>query len=107
MSLQVVTYRVDDTTTVKLEIEQAEGFRPAGPGEVLGRVTEAVAPAVEAARAVLDKAKEACPDEIEVKFGVKASGETNWLVARAAGESNFQVTLTWRHGGHETGAEGQ
>jgi hypothetical protein len=32
MSAQVVTYRVDDATTVKFEIEPLEGFRPAGPG---------------------------------------------------------------------------
>lgn len=72
------------------------GFRPAGPGEVLGRIQEAITPAVEAAKVVLDKVKEARPDEIEVKFGVKASGEASWLVAKAAAEANFEVTLTWR-----------
>jgi hypothetical protein len=95
MSSQIVTYRVSDATTVRLETELADGFRSAGPGEVLGRVQEAITPAVEAAKAVLDKAKEACPDQIEVKFGVKASGEAKWLVARAAAEGNFEVTLTW------------
>ena len=95
MSSQVVTYRVDDATTVRLEIEPTDGFRPAGPGEVLGRVQEAITPAVEAAKAVLEKVKEACPDQIEVKFGVKASGEAKWLVAKAATEGNFEVTLTW------------
>lgn len=95
MSSQVVTYRVDDSTTVKLEIEPTEGFRPAGPGEVVGRIRDAIAPAVEAAKVVLEKVKEIGPDEIEVKFGVKASGEASWLVAKAAGEGNFEVTLTW------------
>jgi hypothetical protein len=52
---------VDDATTVKFEIEPLEGFRPAGPDEVLGRVRDAVAPAVEAAKAVLEKVKEARP----------------------------------------------
>ena len=106
MSSQVVTYRVDEATTVKLEIEPTEGFQPAGPGEVLGRVQEAVAPAVEAAKAVLEKLKEARPDEIEVKFGVKASGEAKWLVAKAAGEANFEVTLTWCRHKHDTGTGG-
>lgn len=95
MSSQVVTYRVDDATTVNLEIEPPEGFRPAGPGEVAGRIREAIGPAVEAAKAVLEKVKETRPDEIEVRFGVKASGEASWLVAKAAGEGNFGVTLTW------------
>ena len=50
MSSQVVTYRVDDATTVKLEIEPAEGFQPtASAGEVIGRVQDAVTPAIEAA----------------------------------------------------------
>jgi hypothetical protein len=95
MSSQVVTYRVDDATTVQFEIEPAEGFRPAGPGEVAGRIREAITPAVEAAKAVLEKVKETRPDAVEVRFGVKASGEANWLVAKAAGEGNFEVTLTW------------
>jgi hypothetical protein len=96
MSSQVVTYRVDDATTVNLEIEPEDGFQPAGPGEILGQVKEAVTPAVEAAKAVLEKVKEARPDQVEVRFGVKASGEAKWLVAKAAGEANFEVTLTWR-----------
>jgi hypothetical protein len=106
MSSQVVTYRVDDATTVRLEVEPGEGFHPAGPGEVFGRVREAVTPAVEAAKAVLEKVKEAGPDAVEVKFGVKASGEASWLVAKAAGEGNFEVTLTWSRRGEGTGAEG-
>lgn len=104
MSTQVVTYRVDDATTVKLEIESAGDFRPAGPGEVAGRIREAITPAVEAAKAVLEKVKETRPDEIEVKFGVKASGEANWLVAKAAGEGNFEVTLTWSRREDDAGA---
>jgi len=107
MPSQVVTYRVDDATTVKLEIEPMAGFQPAGPGEVLGRVQDAVAPAVEAAKAVLEKVKEARPDQVEVKFGVKASGEAKWLVAKAAGEANFQVTLTWCRHGRDADADGQ
>jgi Trypsin-co-occurring domain 1 len=95
MAEQIVTYRVDDRTTVMLEIEPTGGFRPAGPGEILGRVREAVGPAVEAAKAVLDKVKEIGPDEIVVKFGIKASGQANWFVAKASGEGNFEVTLTW------------
>jgi hypothetical protein len=106
MASQVVSYLVDNGMTVKLEIDPAQGFHPAGPGEVLARVQEAVTPAVEAAKAVLEKVKETRPDGIEVKFGIKASGEANWLVAKAAGEGNFEVTLSWRRG-EESGAAAQ
>lgn len=104
---QIVTYRVDDSTTAKFEIEPIGGFQAAGPAEVLGLVREAVDPAVEAAKAVLEKVKEARPDQVELKFGVKVTGEANWLVAKAAGESNFEITLTWSRNAREAGAGGE
>ena len=45
---------------------------------------------------LLEKVKESGPDEVELKFGVKVSGTMNWLVARAASEGNFEITLTWK-----------
>jgi len=35
-------------------------------------------------RAVLEKVREAKPDEVQVKFGIKVSGETHWLIGRAS-----------------------
>jgi hypothetical protein len=91
----VVTYQVDKATQVKFEIDPTAGFQPAGSDTVLGTVKDAVEPAVAAAKAVLEKVKEAAPDEVELKFGIKVSGSANWFVAKAAAESNFEVTLTW------------
>jgi Trypsin-co-occurring domain 1 len=103
---EIVEYRVDQSTIVKFEIEPPSDFRQASPDRILGRVKEAVTPAVEAAKAVLDKVKEAAPDEVEMKFGIKVSGDANWLVAKAASEANFEITLTWsRHAQH--GVEGK
>lgn len=102
--MQVVTYQVDEATTAKFEIEPTEGFRPAGPNEIAGKIQEAVKPAVDAAKAVLDKVKEAGPDEVELKFGIKVSGSANWFVAKAAAESNFEVTLSWSRGVHKADA---
>ena len=70
----MVSYELDEDTTVQFEIEPSAEFRPASPDEIAGRVREAVAPAVEAARAVLDKVRATAPDEVKVKFGVKVSG---------------------------------
>jgi hypothetical protein len=95
---QVATYQLDDATTVTFEIEPADGFRPAGPGQIAGRVREAVGPAVEAAKEVLDKVKELRPDEVEVTFGIKVSGGAQWLVAKAVGEASFEIKLTWSPG---------
>lgn len=95
MAAAVVSYALDDETVVRFEIEPTADFRPAGPDEIAGRIREAVAPAVEGARAVLEKVKEAAPDKIEVRFGIKVSGTANWLVAKAATEGNFEITLVW------------
>jgi Trypsin-co-occurring domain 1 len=98
---EVVTYYVDESTTVQFEIEPPPGFQPAGPGEIVGKVRETLDPAVKAAQVVLERVREACPDEVQVKFGIKATGTMNWLVAKAATEGNFEVTLTWRSGAAE------
>ena len=92
---QVVRYRVDESTVVGFEVEPGSGWHQAGAKEVAGRVREAVEPAIEAAKVVLEKVKDAKPDEVEVKFGIKVTGEANWIVARAATEGSFEVTLTW------------
>jgi hypothetical protein len=95
MPAPVVSYTLDDGTVVRFEVEPAEGFRPAGPNEIAGKIRDAVAPAVEGARVVLERVKEVNPDEVELRFGIKVSGTANWFVAKAATEGNFEVTLTW------------
>lgn len=95
MASQVVRYQVDESTVVGFEVEPGSGWHQAGAKEVAGRVREAVEPAIEAAKVVLEKVKDAKPDGVEVKFGIKVTGEANWIVARAATEGSFEVTLTW------------
>ncbi len=107
MSSQIVMYQIDDATSVKFEIESIAEFQPAGPEEVIGRVREAVTPAVEAASVVLDKIKEIRPDKVEVKFGIKVSGEAKWLVAKAAGEGNFEVSIAWSRNHDSAEVDGQ
>lgn len=99
MASSVVKYQLDDQTMVQFEIDPPPGFRPAGAEEIAGRVREAVTPAVEAARVVLDRARHARPDEVKLKFGIKVSGGANWLVAKATSEANFQVEMTWKPSG--------
>jgi Trypsin-co-occurring domain 1 len=101
---QVVKYQLDDSTAVGFEFEPGPGFHQAGSKEFVGQVRKAVGPAVEAAKTVLEKAKEIKPDGVEVKFGVKVTGEANWIVAKAATESNFEITLTWEAASAESAA---
>ncbi len=93
---QVMRYSLDDGTVVEFEVDQLAGYRPAGSADVVAAVRVAVAPALEAARVVVEKARAAAPDEVEVKFGIKVSGQANWWIAKAATEGNFEITLTWK-----------
>ncbi len=95
MPSPVVSYELDDHTHVQFEVEPTREWHNVGSEQVIARIRDAVTPAVEGARAVLEKIKEISPDDVEVKFGIKVSGTANWLVAKAATEGNFEVTLTW------------
>jgi hypothetical protein len=96
VTTSVVKYELDDETVVQFEIEPSSGFRPAGTAELAGKVRQAVAPAVQAARVVLEKVREVGPDEVKLKFGIKVSGQANWFVAKAATEGNFEIEMVWK-----------
>ncbi|MEO3756517.1 CU044_2847 family protein [Streptomyces sp. B6B3] len=95
-STPIVSYVLDNETTVDFEIESAEGFQAVSSDGIAGRVRDAVEPAIEAARTVLGKAAELCPAEVQVTFGVRVNGTANWVVAKAATEAHFAIALTWR-----------
>lgn len=96
---EIVRYKVDDDTVAQIEIEPVRGFRPAGFGDIAGTVKESVQPAVAAARVLLNEVRDAAPQAVQVKFGIKVTGTANWVVAKAATEANFEVTLTWQPDG--------
>lgn len=95
---EIVRYQVDDETVAQFEIDPVPGFQPAGVGDIAGRVRESAGTAVEAAKALLDRVREVAPDSVEVRFGVKVTGTTNWIIARSSLEGNFEVTLAWKPG---------
>jgi Trypsin-co-occurring domain 1 len=95
VSAEVVRYQVDDHTVALFEIEPVPGFRPASTGAVAGTVEAATQDSVAAARVLLDRVKEIAPGEVQLKFGIKVTGTANWLIAKAATEANFEVTLIW------------
>jgi hypothetical protein len=95
---EIVRYRVDEETVALFEIDPVPGFHPAGAADIAGQVRESAGAAVQAAKVLLERVREVAPDSVEVKFGVKVTGTTNWIVARTALEGNFEVTLAWRPG---------
>lgn len=98
VSSEIVGYQVDSETVAKFEIEPTPGFHPAGPRDIAGKVWDAAGPAVEAAMAVMERVKKMSPDAVEISFGVKVTGTMDWIVAKAATEGNFQITLSWQPG---------
>lgn len=93
---ETARYLLDDGTSVVFAVDPAGGYRPAATGDIASQIRDAVAPALEAAQVVIEKARDVAPDEVEVKFGIKVSGEANWWIAKAATEGNFEVTLKWK-----------
>src|SRR5262249_55975966 len=94
--MAVVGYSLDDQTVVRFEVEPGDDFQPAGAGEVVARIKEAVEPAVAGARGVLGKGGGCGAGEGGREVGIKGSGAADWLTERAATEANFGVTLTWK-----------
>jgi Trypsin-co-occurring domain 1 len=96
---QIVRYQVDDSTIVGFEFDPGPDWHPTGTQEMAGSLKDALAPVIEAAKAVMEMVKEAGPPEIAeiaVEFGVKVTGEAGWVVAKVASEANFAVRLTWK-----------
>ncbi|MFV0459425.1 MAG: CU044_2847 family protein [Actinomycetales bacterium] len=101
MASPVVSYRVDENTTVRFEVEPTDEWENVSADKIVGKIREAVEPAVQGAKAVLEQVKEIGPDEIQVTFGIKVSGDMNWLIAKAATDANFEICLAWKPGAAE------
>jgi hypothetical protein len=95
---EIARYVLDDGSEASFEIEPIEGFADASSGVAAERVRDAARQAVKAALEVFEQVKAHGPSEIELKFGIKVSGKANWLVAKAATEGSFEVTLKWKLG---------
>lgn len=106
-----VEFDLPDGSTVVIESDGPDGgVVKAGLGEVAERARESFEQAVENARkaalVIVDKVRGLydSPDEVEVTFGLKASGELNTLaVAKAGIEASYSVKLTWKRGSREEG----
>jgi hypothetical protein len=100
-----VEFTLPDGSTVIMESDDREtGIVKAGAGEVLKEAGEKFEQAADNARkaalVILDKLRAEMtdkPDEVEINFGLKASGELGSLVVAKAGvEASYSVTLKWK-----------
>jgi hypothetical protein len=113
---KLVEFPLEDGGTVVVEVDEplagdgaGQVTRGLGPREVTTRAGEtfeaAFARVEPAARAIVDKLRQLAdsPDEIQVEFGVTLSAQAGAIVAHAAGEANFRVTLSWKRDAHTPG----
>jgi hypothetical protein len=98
VALQKVSYALEDGTVAEFEFEPGDDWHQVASGVVIAKVKDAVRPAVESAKVVLDEVNRLAPGDVAVKFGIKVTGSANWLVAKASSEASFEVTLTWHPG---------
>lgn len=104
MGVSVVTVRLQDGSEILAEVEPLEdefgeaAFGDSLPGEIdfksaLSRVKSAAGELLETIRSM-----DVQPDDCEVSFGIKLSGELGAIIAKASGEANFTVKLSWSRG---------
>jgi hypothetical protein len=73
----------------------------APPGEVVASAVQTLDAGLDtrqpALTRLLSKLRAVSPDEVTIELGIKVSTKAG-IVAEAAGEANFKVTLLWRQG---------
>jgi phage-related protein len=110
VTTKIVTVPLERGGSVDIEIsDNSEAFiEPVGRAsdaaaatirtlrQALSEITPAVEEVVEQLRDTASK-----PDRIAVQFGVKITGETTAILAKAAAEANFTITAEWQRPGLE------
>ena len=90
--------------TVETDADGPPGrvMRSSGASDVLVAATDTFESALEkvrvAAEAILHQLRSLVqpPDEVVVEFGVKMNAETGAIIAKASGEANFKINLSWK-----------
>jgi hypothetical protein len=97
-----VKYQLDDDSEVFFESAEASLVSLRGgdadvvdAGKLGDRLSQIAAAAEQVSKGLRERL---APEEIELEFGVKISGEVGWwFFAKASGEAAINVTLTWRN----------
>lgn len=106
-----IQFATEDGSTILVEAAEDEAYQP---GVVKAGLKDKVQGAVVQAQATFEDGLEVIrrnaaafikkvrslsdpPDEVEVSFGLKATGELgNFAVAKAGAEASYTVTLKWK-----------
>ncbi len=106
-----VEFQLDDGSTILVEAAEQDAYQAGLVKSALGdRVRETVVEAKisfdqamnavqHSAATLIEKVRSLSdpPDEVEITFGLKLSGDVgNFAIAKVGAESNYTVTLTWK-----------
>ncbi len=100
---KLVRVDVGDGQTMLVEVEETDDIEPVMklPGELaakarrsLAEALDGIAPMVRTMKARLNNVTDP-GDEIEVKFGIKLSGEIDAVVTKMGSEATYEITLKW------------
>lgn len=98
-----IQYTLEDGSELLVElVDEGEGATKAGLEEAVEKAKKSFDDALESARLsalqIRKKFHEVAADEVEVKFGLKATGEVGnniFAIGKAGVEANYEVTLKW------------
>lgn len=83
-----------ENDTIKVGVEDAIENATGTFKKALSTIRLVVASTVQQVR---DFDRAIAPDEFELQFGIKISGEYGAVVAKASGESQLQIKMTYKH----------
>lgn len=100
MATRLVTLKLSGGREVKAEVEEIPGEGPtkvslSGPGAIDFRaaLNDLTASADDLLHSIEQIAQP--PDSVELSFGVKLSAAAGVVLAKASGEANFTVKMSW------------
>lgn len=100
---QLIKYKLEDGSELLIEMIGSEGgIVKAGLGEKIEQAQQTFDQALDSVRVsalqIRKKLHDVQADEVEVKFGLKATGEMGgnmFAVGKVGVEANYEVTLKW------------
>lgn len=102
---KLVQFDVGEGQTVLVEVEEvdSDAIEPVSktPGELAATARQTLSEALDGLGPMIKTLKHRLDgwtdpaDEVEVKFGVKLSGEVDAILTKVGGEATYEITLKW------------
>jgi hypothetical protein len=94
---EVKAFPLESGGEVLVEVYEGHGLKRVSRGEDIKRTFEKawqeIRPAIVA---VVQQLQAVAPQEFEVTFGIKLGADFDAWIAKAHGEANFEVKMTWK-----------